>query len=278
MLVITLQIILNMVLNNYRENPRVLAFLFMKDLSVKILLVLGLVTSIFGVIFSQKQQDFFSANAIARLQIIDTAQGNSIFGTGFFIQEDLLITNQHVVEKVIENPNRYQVYGCVKKNFRGVCNSLHYVFEVVSLKNNNYDLALLKIARAKHLGEWKNISEIPKKRHVVVEKFSSATDTKTLTAIGYPTYLLGRIAVNSGTITGELVHNGHNFLITNIDVLPGNSGGPIFDENGNIIGVITACVSLDGKECIQGTNLFIPIDQVSSWFNQNTGTEFFARD
>ena len=135
-------------------------------------------------------------------------------GSGFFITKNgHVITNEHVIE------------GCeqVKVHYDG---SVH---ESVILSSDKFnDLALIKI----------NYNP-----EVV---FSLATDSpylgQDIIAAGYPLVsdLGNTLKVTSGIVSALSAIDDTSKFQMDVPVQPGNSGGPIFDINGNILGVVVA--------------------------------------
>ena len=141
-------------------------------------------------------------------------KGNAISqGSGFIVKRDgVVVTNYHVIGmasdiKVKAGNKIFDVEGLIftdKKN----------------------DLAILK-ARAKDLPVVKLgvIGEANIGEHVYV--------------IGYPLGLENTISV--GLLRGiRKIDEKREILRTTIPILPGNSGGPVFNRNGEVIGVVTS--------------------------------------
>ena len=135
-------------------------------------------------------------------------------GSGFFVTKDgHIITNEHVIE------------GCqtVKVHQQGIS----YTSKILSADKFN-DLALIKI-------EYN-----PK----IV--FSLAIKPpylgQDLIAAGYPLVsdLGNSLKVTSGIVSALSAIDDTSKFQMDVPVQPGNSGGPIFDVNGNILGVVVA--------------------------------------
>ena len=51
--------------------------------------------------------------------------------------------------------------------------------------------------------------------------------------------------------------DGYNWIQSDVSISPGNSGGPLLNGNGSVIGISTAGYQAAGSQV--GLNLFIPI-------------------
>ena len=138
-------------------------------------------------------------------------------GTGFFIEKNIILTNFHVVKdnnlvEVVLKP-----YGYEKVSFKA--KNVGYVV----YKDKERDLALLKI----QLDNKINISKLTLSDNNIVEKGENVY------TIGHP--YGSDWSCRDGRITNIL----KNEYETNIAIDKGNSGGPIFNEDGKVIGVVT---------------------------------------
>jgi serine protease Do len=72
-------------------------------------------------------------------------------------------------------------------------------------------------------------------------------------------------AALSGTITKGIVSairrddDGTLWIQADVDVQPGNSGGPLLDGSGNVIGITSFGLQPEGSSI--GLNFFLPIEQ-----------------
>jgi V8-like Glu-specific endopeptidase len=145
-------------------------------------------------------------------------------GTGFAINnQGYIVTNYHVVD----NANSVSVKG-INSDF-----STAYKAKIVLTDKNN-DLALLKIDDDK----IKNFKIPP-------YGFKTALSDvgETVVALGYPlrATMGDEMKLTNGIISSKTGFQGD---ITSYQfsapVQPGNSGGPLFDSKGNVIGVVSA--------------------------------------
>ena len=151
-------------------------------------------------------------------------------GTGFFVSKDgYIVTNEHVVNKCSSIT--------IKQNKKDIPASL-----IVSDVRN--DVALLKA------GETNSMAYIRGGRGV--------RQGDSIIAYGYP---LSNILSSSAKVTTGMVNSlsglGDDFRYMQISapVQPGNSGGPLIDTSGNVVGVVSS--KLNAAE-IQKTTGDIP--------------------
>lgn len=138
-------------------------------------------------------------------------------GTGFVVSANgHIVTNNHVID------------GCsdIKGNLTG---EAAMVLRVVSSDANN-DLALLQAPSTATFKEFARIRD---------RSFRSGDS---VVAIGFPYHglLTSDFTVTTGIVSSlSGMHNDTRFLQISAPVQPGNSGGPLFDTSGQIVGVVT---------------------------------------
>lgn len=143
-------------------------------------------------------------------------------GTGFVVSANGHIdTNHHVID------------GCsdLKGNLTG---EAAMVLRVVSSDANN-DLALLQAPSTATFKEFARIRD------------RSIRSGDSVVAIGFPFHglLTSDFTVTTGIVSSlSGMRNDSRFLQISAPVQPGNSGGPLFDTTGQIVGVVTG--KLDG--------------------------------
>ena len=157
-------------------------------------------------------------------------------GSGFFIsKKGHVITNQHIVNKCKE----VTVGDNAQKQVTA---------DVLETDRSN-DLALLRIsstkmasADTKSLISKLGITVVPLASHGLLRSEDVELGESVLVA-GYP---YGDIFSNTIKVTKGIVSANRGFgddtgqFQMDAAVQPGNSGGPIYDENGNIVGVVIA--------------------------------------
>lgn len=172
--------------------------------------------------------------AVSYLQMYPTAQssttsGESIAetwtGTGFAIGNGYIVTNNHVAEdaKTIS-----------VKGVKGDVNT-GYTAEVVATDKVN-DIAILRISDSRFTG----FGTIP---YAVQQRMADVGED--VFVLGYPlTQALGNeIKLTNGIVSSRTGYQGNIATYQmSAPVQPGNSGGPMFDNKGNIIGIVVAGV------------------------------------
>lgn len=152
--------------------------------------------------------------------LLAAQQGVKIFvssGTGFLASRSgHIVTNMHVVEYC----ERITVHGAVTPRIASVIG-----------RDAAHDLALLKIDGTGLEAAYFRDASLPVKKgeRVVV--------------VGYPgkSGALGQTVTNEALITNEKGPRGEDTWLQLSDtIVEGNSGGPLMDASGNVIGVIVA--------------------------------------
>jgi S1-C subfamily serine protease len=93
-----------------------------------------------------------------------------------------------------------------------------------------------------------------KEKDIATIRASAVNSGDQVVAIGYPLHglLTSDLTVTTGIISSLAgLHNDTRFLQISAPVQPGNSGGPLHDSSGNIVGVVTA--KLDALRVVKAT-------------------------
>lgn len=162
-------------------------------------------------------------------------------GSGFVIdgKAGLIVTNHHVIEGADE----------ITINFAD--GSKLKVDKVIG-KDTKTDLALLKVTPRKPLKQ---------------AAFGSSANMKVgdwVMAIGNPFGLGGSVTVGIISAKQRDINSGpyDDYLQTDAAINKGNSGGPLFDEAGEVIGMNTAIFSPDGGSI--GIGFAVPSDMIKT--------------
>ena len=122
--------------------------------------------------------------------------------------------------------------------------------DVAILKIEDKELPVVRMARHStdlHLGQALFVIGFP---GVVVshELLSRSTQYE-------PSITVGRVSSFKRDIGGQRV------IQTDAAIIQGNSGGPVFDDRGQVIGAATF-TSLQGEQVVQGFNFLIPVETI----------------
>ena len=163
-------------------------------------------------------------------------------GSGFVISEDgYIVTNNHVVE------NATDITATFTDGLK--------LEAVLIATDKETDLALLKVE--------------PEKRLPALS-FGDSDSAKVgnwVMAIGNPYGLGGTVTAGIVSARGRMLGGRYdNFIQTDASINRGNSGGPLFDLDGNVIGVNTAIISPSGGSI--GIGFAIPSNLVKNIIDQ----------
>ena len=86
------------------------------------------------------------------------------------------------------------------------------------------------------------------------EKLGTASD---LYAVGAPLDEMLSSTVTRGMFSSVRQFDGYSWLQSDVAVSPGNSGGPLLNDKGHVVGITAAGFQPAGSQV--GLNLFIPI-------------------
>lgn len=143
-------------------------------------------------------------------------------GTGFALTNNYIVTNNHVVE------------GAKTISIQGVNGDFNHKYgaEVVKTDKVN-DLAIIKV----------NGTTIPSSSIPYAVKVGTAEVGEEVFVLGYPlTSTMGEeIKLTTGVISAKTGFQGDvSIYQISAPIQPGNSGGPLFDSKGNVIGIVSA--------------------------------------
>lgn len=155
-------------------------------------------------------------------------------GSGFIVSPDgLILTNAHVVDNADEVTVR-------------LSDRREYVAEVLGLDERT-DVAVLRI----------DVKDLP---HVRLGDPQSLRPGEWVMAIGSPFGFEHTVTVGVVSATDRAMPGGQivPFIQSDVAVNPGNSGGPLFNARGEVIGINSQIFSRTGG--YQGLSFAIPID------------------
>lgn len=214
-------------------------------------------------------------------------------GSGFIVTDDgYIFTNKHVIEmcvkgyveyeylkdgkkaigidayskELIDNPNilnvKYTGYSIpVIQVFNGKEENDYdlYLAEVVATGSGSYDGALLKIVSDIDGKSVKNkFSPIP------IGNSDDIHQGENICVYGFPAQYLGPAGlmlkdlstISVGIMSGYdyVFNNDYGYIKTDAEIHPGNSGGPVFNEENKAIGIATAKGPTTGIGLVGGIN------------------------
>lgn len=155
---------------------------------------------------------------LAKQNIVKIFDQNNI-GTGFFIEKDTIITCKHVIE------------GLVGEIAIGDDALEYTILSKIYSDHRDADIIALKVS--------------PDNPHFIPYAISyDCGELKRVMTMGFPRVPLTSkpfLIFNAGEISSNVDNylNGVNAVVLSFIVRPGNSGGPVFDEFGRVVSVIS---------------------------------------
>jgi S1-C subfamily serine protease len=165
---------------------------------------------------------------MASVAIVFAADGS---GSGFLVSRDgYVLTNHHVV-------------GGAK---------------YVKLKWSTGEETLGEVIRSDRRRDVALIKTDAKDRAPLALRTGSAQPGDPVFAIGTPLDDKLQNTLTKGIVSANRVYDGLPFIQSDVAVTHGNSGGPLLDEQGRVLGLTVSGRAPDGAPV--GLNFFIPID------------------
>jgi serine protease Do len=166
-------------------------------------------------------------------------------GSGFVVSADgFILTNAHVVN----DANEVTVRTTDRREYRARVIGIDARTDVAVLKIDAKDLPVVRIGNAGLLkpGEW-------------------------VIAIGSPFGFENSVTAGIVSATARSLGETYTpYIQTDVAVNPGNSGGPLFNLNGEVVGINSQIISRTGG--YQGVSFAIPIDVAMNVKNQLVAT------
>lgn len=159
-------------------------------------------------------------------------------GSGFFVSPTgFILTNQHVINEA--------------KSIKVVLSSGVTLDARIEYEDAKFDLAILKVNGSGFKPLAIGSQDLIKPGAEVI-------------AIGAPYSTELSHSVTRGIVSGIRLIEGQRLIQTDVTLNQGNSGGPIIDSNGKVIGIAVSGLK---KEGLQGLNFAIPIDVIINRLN-----------
>lgn len=149
-------------------------------------------------------------------------------GTGFYISQDTIITNFHVVD------------GCVEMHIHK--NGAEQGSARVTAVSQSDDLAALR-------------ADLPSKAFLKLRVGAPIKPAEAVLVFGYP--LAGALSSTGNTTLGNVtaltgLKDDSRYIQISASVQPGNSGGPAVDESGRLMGVVVSKLNAMAVAAITG--------------------------
>ncbi len=167
--------------------------------------------------------------AMASVVLVETTTGR---GSAFYVQHDTLITNVHVVQQ--------DSYVTLRRMDGSKVSAR------VHTRAPAFDIAVLKVTQAS-----------PSQPFLEMGSIATVKPGQEVIVIGSALGMLQN-SVSRGIVSGLRTAGGATLVQTDAATNPGNSGGPMLDRNGRVIGILTA--GFTGQE---GLNFAVSIDHAS---------------
>lgn len=199
--------------------------------------------------------------ALIRIYPSSDEQSANGSGSGFFIAPEIIVTNDHVIDKA--------------KNITVYLNDGSSVEASVAVRDKGNDLAILKInddsPRPASLAQ---IQPLP------LGAVQNSTEGDRIYVIGFPlpNTLGSNIRISEGIINSTVgFENDPRYFQMSAETHPGNSGGPLLNEHGEVIGVVTQVMTSSQLLHYTGTtaqnvNFSVKINYLSNLLQQIPGT------
>ena len=164
--------------------------------------------------------------AMPAIVLVESTSGR---GSAFFVQHDTLITNVHVVQN--------DGYVTLRRMNGSSLNAR------VHSRAPAFDIAILKVS-----------TPSPSQPFLAMGSAQSLKPGQEVVVIGSALGTLQN-SVSRGIVSGLRHSSGVTLVQSDAAANPGNSGGPMLDRNGHVVGVLTA-----GYRGQQGLNFAVSID------------------
>jgi len=138
---------------------------------------------------------------------------NDAAGSGMIIDNFNILTNAHVVS----GATSIVIY---------LSNGKSLTAEIKGI-DENLDLALISVKE-------------PLNNFVTLGNSDTVTQGEEVFSLGFPFGIKGDVSFKEGTISRKLSNDTGNYFETSAEIHPGNSGGPLVDVYGNVIGINSA--------------------------------------
>lgn len=255
-----------------------------KCIAAIILLValVGIVLGALGIAGGGSIEPYEARNGIVLVYAVATAyyEDGSVeqaggTGTGWAVGTpgepvQYIVTNGHVVEAAYTYPRTYSnVTGTIQVYYSAAENDFVQAEVVYYSPQTEKDIAILKLPTATE-----------KRTALTLRSSGSVKMSETAYALGYPgdsssrqnlpAYDLDDVTITKGIISNRVTTKWATYEAFQMDVsiAPGNSGGPLVDENGQVIGINASGAADPETGLMLGMNYSIIIDELTKILDQ----------
>ena len=210
-----------------------------------IFIIILLTTATFAFSLSQRQVGELLERSSAK---VSTYFGNQIitFGSGFLLSKKGYIgTNMHVVDMALAKNGRIMVEFL---NHQGM-----YEAQVVNW-DKYLDFAILKI----------NATSYQNLRILDIGNSGKLKSLDSVYVAGFP--VTGTFKAQKGEVNSFQKLFGKNYIDISVPIDKGNSGGPIVDNDGDLVGVSVAFLTT-----ARSMNLAIPVNEIKELIERTIG-------
>ena len=186
---------------------------------------------------------------ITSSNIFGQTSASAVAGTGFIITSDgYIMTNYHVIEPAYENNYKITVLFKDGTSYEASVAGFEEDSDVAVLKIDANDLSPVSIGNSDNIAVGDSVFAIG---HPLGELDFSMTS--------------GRVSALDRSITADRNSAPINMFQFDAAINSGNSGGPVFNESGEVIGIATAKVGSSG---VEGLGFAIPINDAADIANE----------
>lgn len=191
--------------------------------------------------------DLFKELAPSVVTVTIKKNGSEGGGTGFLVDNDgTIATNHHVIDAA----------SAVRVKFK---NGTVYEDVELLLDEASADLALIHINLAAPLDGGTRPDVVP----MHLGDSDAVVVGEHAISIGNPLGL--EHTLTDGLISSRRIYNDKAWIQFSAPISPGNSGGPLFNMRGEVIGISTATLSSFGTSA-QNLNLAVPVNELKKLF------------
>jgi S1-C subfamily serine protease len=170
------------------------------------------------------------------MESVVIVQNGATIGSGVIIStEGAILTAEHL----LSNANQVAVYLSSGAVETGQVISRNKAQDIALIKLQTHPLACLPLRNA-----WLPVGS-------------------PIYSVGFSTAHGGRFFWSTDKIKGYRWFGSHSpiYIQTGLDLMPGNSGGPLLDQNGQVVGIISWKLKLDKHAAYSYGALAIPVNQ-----------------